>query len=976
MKHRQLKKGVAILFAILYFSSNLLSPIRSEAHETYFLQVLIDEGTRQYQGNVMEDDVGSEAKHIENALGNFGEIFDKEANLYPKVSDTAGDYKKTEVGEDIAVFSFTPVEQGEAYGGKKKNDANKDDIDRAYAIRDTLLPGLNDALFILNGNRQFESTKQMMAMAEKLTGVGVDAGATTIKGKDKDGKEADYVVTYKKRGYPEENLTDYRRNTLGVTESDFVKIKAPDGEIYEFVYRMPKGYVAKTKNGDVKWDNRVYSSDYDYSGDAKYITWHMLVYQANYALFTNGWTMTKAHEIKDTNKVEEFFVGLLQSTLNGLRNLLGLYSLNELIYNDGIRGSSAWVHGTMPESWHQNVVKYHMVFQAFAWTLISLAVVKSLIQRNLATINPGMRVSLIEQIQNLLLTGFILSSIFPIIAMFMYLNVKVVDVFGSLSPDFGDFQGLNNYSNWLAGMILQCFYFVVTLYLNFVYIMRSITLAILIAMAPLFVVTIAFGGQWKQLFGVWMKELLANIFLQSFHAFILAFFVTTTVSSRGIESMVLAFAMIPLTEFFRSMVMGQAGGMAHQLGVGATTAAAGVAMKAIGAGAKGGKAMAGKFAGGGVADEQAQSEQMFSRNGSDMAKTQQQPVKSVKPGQGSALETKRANDNQEMPLDVYTKGSAEEKAMFQGDKMSGTQAGFKDALNTLKPKSASDAMVGIGKAGLGVVGGGLQAGLGAGVMLALGGSSNGALNAGLNMMEDGGHRLKGAVAPSVGAVGQAYSSIKEGIAMDKEAKFKTPVNQSGQMGDYKYMESVGATHRRVHRDGNAMHEQAGVVGANMSGNNAIYQYDSSRLSQSDNANLEHYKDVFSNGSQADKDHLRANGIENVTARNDGGFNVTYNRVGMEQMGIESVYTVGSGADKRIVETKRNDQPIPTYNSVNVQSSTRQSPVLDGSGNPYQVPSKPAPNTDQSRPTPHPVQPIQPQGQPQQPQPQQPRIIIP
>jgi hypothetical protein len=972
---------VAILFAILYLFTNFLSPMKSYAHDTFFLQVLIDEGTKQYQGNVVEDGVDSEAKHIENSLGNFKEIFKDEAHLYPQVSDNKKDFKKTEFGEEIAVFSFTPNEQGEAWGGKRKNDATKADIDRAYNIRDNLVPGLNDALFILNGNRQFDSTKEMMAMAKKLTSVGVDAGAKTIEGYDKNGNKANYTIQYKKRGYPEEKLSDFRRNTLGVSDSDFVKITSPNKEVFEFIYRMPKGYSSLTKNANVKWDNRVYDKEYDYKGDAKYITWHMLIYQGNYAMFTNGWTMTKANEIKDTNKVEEFFVGMIQSMLNGLRNLLGLYSLNELVYNDGIRGSSAWVFGTMPITWHDNVVKYHMVFQALAWALISFAIVKSLIQRNLATINPSMRVSLIEQIQNLLITGFILASIFPIISMFMYLNVKIVDLFGSLAPDFGDFTGLNNYSNWLAGMILQCFYFVVTLYLNFVYIMRSITLAILIAMAPLFVVTIAFGGQWKQLFGVWMRELLANLFLQSFHAFILAFFVTTTASSRGIESMVLAFAMIPLTEFFRSMVMGQGGGMAHSLGVGATSAAAGIAMKTIGAGAKGAKNMAGSKSGNnGDADGQAVDMMNNNRsNSQDMAKTQQQPIKGVKQG-GGALDTKRANDNQEIPLDVFTKGTAEQKAMFKGDEISGTKAGFKDALSALKPNSASSAMTGAGKA---LVGGGigvLQAGLGAGVMLAMGGSSGVAMQQGLNMMEDGAGKVKNSLAPSVGAVGQAISSVKEGIAMDKKPQYKTPVDETGQIRDFKGMEPVGSTHRRVHRDGNMMHEQAGIVTANMSGNNAIYQYDSSRLSQNDNANLEHYKDVFANGSQADKEHLISNGIQNVTARNDDGFNVTYNRVGMEQMGIESVYTVGSGDRKSIVETKRNDQPIPTYNTVNVQQSTpRQSPILDGSGNPYQVPKRPVPNMNESRPTPHPVQPPQPPqtgGQPQPQQPQQPRIFNP
>lgn len=927
MKNRQLKKRVAILFAIFYFAISLLNPIESEAHDTYFLQVLIDENTKQYQGNVVQDDqstMSKEAKHIENNLGDFSNLISE--NL-PSIPTEEGGYKKSELGEGIAVFSFNPEEKGEGWGGKKKNHATKDDVDRAYQIRDALVPGLNDALFILNNNQPFETTKELVQMGANLANGSVEG----------------FTITYGSRAF-DQPLTTYQKETLGVKKADFVTIKK-DGtkEEYEFIFQVPKGY---SEEGSFK--NRVFSDEYSYA-DAKYMTWHMLLYQGNYAMFANGWTMADATEIAGANVVEEFFVDLLQSTLNGLRNLLGLYGLNELIYNDGIRGSSAWVHGAMPEAWHDNVVKYHIVFQAFAWSLITLAILKSLIQRNLATINPSMRVSLMEQIQNLLITGFILSAIFPIIAMFMYLNVKIVDVFGSLAPDFNDFSGLNNYSNMLSGMIMQVFYFIVTLYLNFVYIMRSITLAILIAMAPIFVVTIAFGGAWKQLFGVWMRELLSNIFLQSFHAFILAFFVTTTISSRGIEGAVIAFAMIPLTEFFRSMVMGQGGGMAHQLGMGATSAAVNVGTKALGlaGGGKGKKSAPTGNAPGMSTEETMANHENQNGNSSDMAKTQQQPLKSVQSGQGSMLQQKRAMDNKEIPLGVYTKGTDEQKAMYQGSEMSGLKAGVSDALSTMKPNSAKDLAMSVGSGALNTAKGVAQAGVGAGMMLALGGSNPFMVGQAMNMMSDGASQVKSAVGQPMSAVGQAVSQVREGIAMDRQPQFNTPVNQSGMSNSHMGIQPTpNGNGFFVHRSANQMQEESGITSATMSGENAVYQYDSSRLSQGDRANLEQYENTFVYGSQESRDNLRDQGVENVTRRNDGGYAVTYNRAGMEQMGIQSVNTVGSGESKRIVETKRNDQPIPTFNSVNVpQAPTappRPSTILDSSGTPLQSSSPPPP----------------------------------
>lgn len=942
MKIRSFKAKLFPLLMIFVILAPLLFPIKVEAHETYFMQVLIDQNTHQYQVNVIKDDVSREGKHIENNMADFGSLIktDNGRNAVPSSHESDEGKKMYEeaglkgLGEGIAIFSFSPQEQGEVWGGKKKNDATEKDVNRAYLIRDALAPGLNDALFIVNDKKRFKSDKEMAEKMQFLAKGGTD-------------KDTGWTVEYGKRAYDDKKLTDHQKNTLGISKSDFVKI-SKGTEKYEFIYRIPKGYV---KSGDYKPNELV--GEYSYDGDTEYMSWQMLAFQGNYAMFVKGWTMNDAMEIQGVNAGEEFLVGIVQSTLNGLRNLLGLYSMNEIIYNEGIRGSTAWVHGAMPIEWHDNVVKYHMVFQAFAWTLISFAIVKSLITRNLATINPSMRVSLMEQIQNLLITGFILSAIFPIIAMFMYLNIKIVDVFASFAPEMTDFAGLNNYANALSGMILQFFYFIIAIYLNFVYIMRSITLAILIALAPIFVVTIAFGGQWKMLFGVWMRELLANIFLQSFHAFILGFFITTSISSRGIEGAVVAFAMIPLTEFFRSLIMGQGGGMTTQLGMQATSGLFSAGTKALGMAGKGiGNKKGGGANTGDPMMDMAMDEDASRRQNSDnMSKTQQQPIKSHQMG---ALGQKQAMSNKQIPLDAFTKGTA---GNYLEPSTSGLQAGMQDAKSMLTPKSAGSLANAVGSGAFSALKAGAYVGLGAGAMLALGGSNPHIMEKAGNMIMDGKDEFKGGVVdPVASRVAGAYDSVKAGIAMDNSPSFKSPVNTSGmtqsQLG---ITGGKNANDFNVHRSANAVREESGIISANMSGSgdraNAIYQYDSSRLSQQDSANIKQYADTFQNGSPEAKQHLREQGVENVARRTDGGYAVTYNRTGMEKMGISSVNTVGSGDNARIVETKRQDQPIPTFNTISASQYAPPAPppptpqpsrILDASGNPFGSSTPPPP----------------------------------
>lgn len=940
-----MKKGMVLLFAILF----ILNPIKASAHEALFYQVLIDQNTMNYQVNIVEDNAGwtsNEAKHFEAQLGdflNFDSVGAKKNGILTasgRNSVPAQKYTKSPPvgGEQILPYTFPPMEVGDVwFDGKPENDAGKSDADRAYLIKDYLAPGLNDALNIVNDGKQFSSIKELIKASSAVAS----------------GSYNGWTIKYGERISNHKALTNAQKKT-GLTDSDFAHIyKVVSGKKveFEFVYRIVKGY---STSGNPLYDSGL-------KDDTKYMSWHMMMYQANYSYANNGWTAKDASEIAKVGPLEEAIVSLFENMFNGLRNLLGLYNMNELIFNDGIRGSSAWHYGIMPISWEKNVLMYHWIFQGFAWTLIAFAMVKALIQRNLSTINPSMRISLIESIQNLMITGFILANIFPLINMFLFLNVKVVAIFATLAPDFTNLSGMNNYSNAISGIILQFFYLVISLYLNFVYILRSITLAILIAMAPLFVVTLAFGGKWKALFGMWMRELLSNIFIQSFHAFILGFFVTTTITSRGIEGLVVAFAMIPLTEFFRSIVMGGGGGITHQLGLGAVSTGASMlgGIAKSNQGSKNGNSNSSGGSGGGGGSEGGSSgasndgTQRTNRNGETMQANQ-------KNGGSNKLDTHDAQKDKGIPLDVYTKGTAENATadeiamydMYKGQESNPIKAGIQDGAKALAsgftPSNIAQGAVGMAKVGMGI-----------GVGLALGGTGVGAGTAG-NLISSGLKDTKSSAKVSGSAIKSAGSSVIGGL----DRQFPAPQGSSSKSETLSANEGVTRLNNgdlQVHRDSSHMNRE-GILRANDDSNgNSVYTYDTSRLGDTDRANVEHYAQVFQSGSSEDKAWLRANGVQNVDRTADGHYRVAYNDVGKEQLGIKGVRTLGD----RVVETKSSDAPMETYKTVNIQQApARVSPILDHRGENMNVPSNPVPNADQSRPTQRPVQNPQEQQQPQ------------
>ncbi|BBW98904.1 hypothetical protein [Geobacillus subterraneus] len=891
---RPLRKRGIVVFLLFLF---VLSPLRAFAHDAVFLQVLIDKNTMQYQGNVVDDEANLwnlESKHMEAQLGDFSSLI---KNMTPVVPVKGYKESSTDGSKEMP-FTFPAKEVGGLFSAKEKNNASKKDVERAYFIKETLIPGLNDALRVLNGGKPFRSVEELMNMGSRLS---------------KGGRIGDYQVTYGKRASYSQDKPKLDKRT-GISSSDYVviqNVKNPKEE-YEFVYRVPKGY---SKKG--AWDNDLYSKDL--KGDADYITWHMLMYQAHYAYVAKGWTTKDVNEINRAGALEEAIVDLFENTFNTIRDLLGLYNLDELVFNDGIRGSALWQYGAIPKAWEDNVVTYHWVFQGLAWSLIAFAIVKQLIQKNLSTINPAMRVSLIESIQNLIVAGFLLASIFPLVNLLLYLNAKLVDVFAALAPDFQDLSGMHNYSNLLGGILIQFFYFFVSLYLNAMYVIRSISISLLIVAGPLFVLSLALGPKWSPLFGTWMRELVGNIFVQSFHAFMFSFFTVLTFSTRGIESLIVYFSVIPLTEFFRRLVLGDSG-VAGKLGVQSLVAGAsmvGMAASSLYKGRNGGNVHAEEKTEGGASLSEGDVATGLSSKSAHYGQGRATSGKGVVPvgtsPTGGYMQAKSIQDQHEIPLDVYTKQWMQSQQTgsdpaYVGPPMSGLEAGVKDMGNALKRAASPSA---VGKMASGAV----SFAAGTGMSLALGGVSPLAMGQGAVVASKGLSQAVQGVQEAGVALKSGMQSLYQGAAMDYPLPdSSTTPDDSLFLENYSHIRQGMNGQVHVYRDGNIL-SQAGIVRGGMDDQgNAVYVYDANKLHAQDRANLERYAQLYQQGS-AEQAWLSQQGIARVSRDAQGHYVVAYNDIGKEALGIRSVRMVGG----QMMETKSSFQPFYTKKTLDLPS---------------------------------------------------------
>lgn len=248
-----------------------------------------------------------------------------------------------------------------------------------------------------------------------------------------------------------------------------------------------------------------------------------------------------------------FFVTLIK----GIEIVLGIASVESLMFNAGVRGAT-YYYGTMPMSWTGPINTLNLIATIISLIVIGVSIIKMLIQRNMATITPAVRADLMDNVKDLFIVVLGILLFMPALTIMLNFNSLIVAAMRNLAPS-GNGLGLATGGGALGiwDAIVQLAYIFVLVVLNVNYLVRAITLAILIGFAPFFISLFAAGGASKKISVTWMKELLSNIFMQTFNAAILLLFLT--VSQQGtltvLERFALLISFIPLTKFFKTSLM-------------------------------------------------------------------------------------------------------------------------------------------------------------------------------------------------------------------------------------------------------------------------------------------------------------------------------------------------------------------------------------------------------------------------------------
>lgn len=484
------------------------------------------------------------------------------------------------------------------------SSSNSHDTARANLVRDVLVYDLNAAYSLVYEGARPDSIEdyrdKMVALLKAVSSAGTVNGyffkiATTSdisKYDDKSMLASDYVVISKP--------------AAGRGGADVSEV---------FAYRIPKGYIV------INNANRDFDASLDTLStgeDAVYITWGEFAYEAfaTYILDEKFGMNSSDVFAGVPGALETMIVGFVGNTINSLVGILGLVNLDELILNAGVRGGNGWIGGVFPASWETLIWTFFYIFTIIAFIVLSFAVVKGIYQKAMSTVNPIVRSSFMEYLKNMAISVFVLLLLPIIFRIMISTSATLTEIFSSALDGVSAtdrFTAMATQSGTFGGLVVQLVYLAALIYFNFIYYLRSLLIAAMMILSPLFIMAYCMGSTGQGIAKEWVKVTVSTLFLQPIHAFVMMLILLLPLQGSRFQTIIAVYSLIPLTNMIRDVAFkgvgslhvaaknGQSSTVSHMsaIGLGAASGAIGGVIGGIsGAAAGRGKSSGGGEAGG------------------------------------------------------------------------------------------------------------------------------------------------------------------------------------------------------------------------------------------------------------------------------------------------------------------------------------------------------------------------------------------
>lgn len=548
MKFIEKNKRIFSLFLAIFIFVPFVFSLDIFAHNAYYISTTINEADKKVVTEVMYDEVG----HYWLGLGSAKEVDHKENKLFDGNNAAYQSHMGDTVDKDNPPLFFTFPPKARKRGKDDIEQPIGSDAKRASEIANILVPSLNklvyDMLYYNEGLKKFRDTKHFMQYLSEVAGLKQVDRVSESPTNDTDVPLGNNGSSLKVGSINDAKNKDSRK---------YVILDTKEGKKY-YIFEAIKGY--KTPILEDGSPSYLVDSGNQWS-DVDTLNIGDIAFQAlTYA--SKGIYSSNINEVKNPGVLERKVVEFLSSSLISLQSSLGLYTMEELVFSEGDRTPVAgnWVKGAVRTEWMEKGIGFYMIFTAIALSFCGIAFMRLLFKRILSASNPMMQFTFKQAIIEFLSAMIFMGLCLPAINLLLDINYKLAQLFRATVPSGVSYiTGIGGEVTTIGGLAISFIWFVITIILNAQFLIRAIMIAFLIAIAPFAIMSITVQDGKREMFNNWGKELIANIFLQSFQAFVLSFFLNLNNSGRTMESIIISLSILPLSNFFKSLIMGRSG---------------------------------------------------------------------------------------------------------------------------------------------------------------------------------------------------------------------------------------------------------------------------------------------------------------------------------------------------------------------------------------------------------------------------------
>lgn len=272
-------------------------------------------------------------------------------------------------------------------------------------------------------------------------------------------------------------------------------------------------------------------------------------------------------------KIMAIFESLILFIYKGLiEPFTGLSSLKDLVYGTNKDDGELLIWSTFHEADLSTAFStIYLMIMSIAGCFFVAFIVFGGMRISSSKFNASRRNEVLEFIKDLTLVGMMLFFLPTLYEILFTINVGIIDFFGATHEstldniqDSMDVDTITEIKGVFGKIIIGLVLLGLAIWANFYYMMRRVTLIILMGMGPLMLVFWMMPN-FKSITVAWFKELTGTIFVQSVHALVFWTISIMSTSSTGlIETIIVYIIFIPISESIRGL-LGMGGGMQGNL---------------------------------------------------------------------------------------------------------------------------------------------------------------------------------------------------------------------------------------------------------------------------------------------------------------------------------------------------------------------------------------------------------------------------